>query len=65
MKKQRIAGLYDYITEDKPVDIRKAAMPTDKEVQEWWDLNIGDYTASASSSIYKYRLWIKERIEAL
>jgi len=34
-------------------------LPTDEEVAEWFGINIdGD---SASSAIYKFRLWLNER----
>jgi len=38
--------------------------PTDKEVNDWYDINIGndpDNPCSASSAIYKYRLWLRDR----
>ena len=38
--------------------------PTDKEVEKWFDENIGydkEKPCSASSAIYKFRLWLKER----
>ena len=35
-------------------------LPTDKEVEIWFSNNIDD-NCSASSAIYKYRLWLKDR----
>jgi excinuclease UvrABC ATPase subunit len=37
------------------------SLPTDSEVGEWYDLNI-DSETSASSAIYKFRLWLKEQL---
>lgn len=34
--------------------------PSDKEVEEWFELNVGE-GCSASSAIYKFRLWLKDR----
>jgi len=40
----------------------KIILPTDKEVEQWFDKNIdGD---SASSAIYKFRLWLKDRVSS-
>lgn len=39
----------------------KKLIPTDKESEEWFVLNIDN--DSASSAIYKFRLWLKERIK--
>jgi hypothetical protein len=37
-------------------------LPTDKEVHKWFDENIGvNNNCSASSAIYKFRLWLNER----
>lgn len=35
-------------------------LPTDEETQKWFDENIAK-DCSASSAIYKFRLWLKER----
>ena len=43
---------------------KQAKMPTDQEVAEWYDINIGndpDNPCSASSGIYKFRQWLVER----
>lgn len=34
--------------------------PTDKEVETWFTENIGE-GCSASSAVYKFRLWLKDR----
>ena len=34
-------------------------LPTDEEVGEWFDINIDN--DSASSAIYKFRLWLNDR----
>jgi hypothetical protein len=35
--------------------------PNDEETNEWFEKNIGDINdCSASSAIYKFRLWLKE-----
>ena len=34
--------------------------PTDKEVEKWFEENIGE-DCSSSSAIYKFRLWLKDR----
>lgn len=37
-------------------------LPTDQEVKKWFEENIGiKNSCSASSAIYKFRLWIKDR----
>lgn len=38
-------------------------LPTDKEVEDWYNLNIDENTATVSSSIYKFRLFLKEHLE--
>jgi hypothetical protein len=38
----------------------KNNLPTDEETQKWFDENIAK-DCSASSAIYKFRLWLKER----
>lgn len=39
-------------------------LPNDKEVDQWFEENIGTVNdCSASSAIYKFRLWLKEREE--
>lgn len=38
----------------------KETLPTDEEVTKWWDENIND--DSAGSAVYKFRLWLKERL---
>ncbi len=40
--------------------IEKLMPPTDKETEEWFELWIGT-GCSASSGIYKFRNWLKER----
>lgn len=35
-------------------------LPSDKETETWFDENIAE-GCSASSAIYKFRLWLKER----
>lgn len=37
-----------------------AGQPTDKEVETWFKENITD-DCSASSAIYKFRIWLKDR----
>lgn len=37
-------------------------LPDDDEVSEWFDLWIGE-GCSASSGIYKFRNWLKERMQ--
>jgi hypothetical protein len=37
-------------------------LPTDEEVAQWYDANIDDDIATVSSSIYKFRLWLKDRL---
>lgn len=38
------------------------SLPTDSDVEKWFDENIGvNSDCSASSAIYKFRLWLKER----
>ncbi len=34
--------------------------PSDKEVESWFETNVGE-NCSASSAIYKFRLWLKDR----
>lgn len=38
-------------------------LPTDKETSEWYDLNINHPDETASSAIYKFRFWLKERLQ--
>jgi len=39
-------------------------LPTDSEVEKWYDMNISEMDeCSASSAIYKFRLYLKERFE--
>ena len=48
-------------------EIKKHALwslPTDAECEEWYDLNIDESIATVSSSIYKFRLWLKERLQS-
>jgi hypothetical protein len=45
---------------DLLVNLHNAGMPSDKEVSEWYELNIDN--DSASSAIYKFRMWLKERV---
>lgn len=40
------------------------SLPTDSEVSEWYDLNINHPDETASSAIYKFRLWLKERLQS-
>lgn len=35
-------------------------LPTDDEVTDWWAHHISD-DVSASSAVYKFRLWLKDR----
>lgn len=42
-------------------DALKKTLPTDKECADWYDLNIDEDNATVSSSIYKFRVWLKER----
>lgn len=37
-----------------------ANQPTDKEVEQWFKDNISE-DCSASSAIYKFRIWLKDR----
>ena len=46
----------------KKDEIIKNNLPTDDETQKWFDENIAK-DCSASSAIYKFRLWLKEREE--
>ncbi len=40
------------------------SLPSDGETEKWFDENIGvNSDCSASSAIYKFRLWLKERLE--
>jgi len=39
-------------------------LPTDQEVSDWYANNIDESIATVSSSIYKYRLWLKDYIKA-
>lgn len=39
-------------------------LPTDEEVSKWYDLTIDPNNASVSSSIYKFRLYMKDYITA-
>lgn len=39
-------------------------LPSDEECEKWYDENI-DKDCSASSGIYKFRLWLKERLKTL
>lgn len=40
-------------------------LPTDEETAKWFEENIGiKNDCSASSAIYKFRLWLKERVPA-
>lgn len=46
---------------DKSRDVTlKQILPTDIEVNDWFEYNI-DSECSASSAIYKFRLWLKQR----
>jgi hypothetical protein len=39
-------------------------LPTDKETEEWFDENIGTKNdCSASSAVYKFRVWLNQRIK--
>jgi hypothetical protein len=39
------------------------SLPSDGETEKWFDENIGvNSDCSASSAIYKFRLWLKERL---
>ena len=38
-------------------------LPTDEEVAKWYEENIDESTATVSSSIYKFRLWLKDRVK--
>jgi len=38
-------------------------LPNDSETEEWFDININD-DCSASSAIYKFRLWLADRLAA-
>lgn len=39
-----------------------ALLPTDEEVAQWYDLNIDPNDSTVSSSIYKFRLFLKDNI---
>lgn len=40
----------------------KELLPCDEETSQWFDENIGSLNDhSASSAIYKFRMWLKER----
>ncbi len=39
-------------------------LPTDEDVAKWYDENIDEKVATVSSSIYKFRLFLKEHIKA-
>ena len=46
---------------DKPKYINPP-LPTDEETEKWFEDNIGiSNDCSASSAIFKFRLWLKER----
>ncbi len=38
-------------------------LPTDEEVAKWYADNIDEKIATVSSSIYKFRLWLNDRIK--
>jgi len=38
-------------------------LPNDSETEEWFDENV-DKNCSASSAIYKFRLWLADRLAA-
>lgn len=38
-------------------------LPTDEEVAKWYDENIDPNDSTVSSSIYKFRLFLRENIE--
>ena len=42
---------------------QRSMLPTDEEVGNWFTENI-DMGCSASSGIYKFRLWLKERLHS-
>lgn len=39
-------------------------LPTDADVSQWYDLNIDPNDSTVSSSIYKFRLYMREYIAA-
>lgn len=55
-----IAMMSDIIL-DYEEDVREPPLPNDNEVSEWFSENI-DAGCSASSGIYKFRLWLKDRL---
>jgi len=42
-------------------ETKKKILPTDSECEKWYEDNIDENIATASSSIHKFRLWLKER----
>lgn len=55
MKKESIEKVFETTYKG----VLKIVLPTDKECDDWYDLNIDN--DSASSAIYKFRLWLKDR----
>lgn len=45
----------DYLDKEK-----KLVLPTDSETIAWYEDNIGTSEFSASSAIYKFRLWLND-----
>jgi hypothetical protein len=42
----------------------KNQIPTDEESEKWYEENIGiNNDCSASSAIYKFRLWLRDRLK--
>lgn len=51
----------NFISSNLPVML---SLPSDGETEKWFEENIGIVNdCSASSAIYKFRLWLKERRE--
>lgn len=48
------------IVEGVDTDKSPVLHPTDREVEKWFEENIGE-ECSASTAIYKFRLWLKDR----
>jgi hypothetical protein len=40
----------------------KELLPSDAEVEQWYADNIDEGTATVSSSIFKFRLWLADRL---
>ena len=57
-------NVLDALKSYTPLPQEQREVPTDQEVKDWYDANIGndpENPCSASSAIYKFRQWLKER----